>query len=181
MTRYGPLERLTADHDTSEFDCGSDAQTNWLRKHALQAQAAETSAIYVVCLAGSHRVVGYFALAAGSVEPSDAPERMTKGAGRYRIPVVLLARLGVDLGEQGRGLGKALMKEVLLRTSEAADTIGARALLIHAESDKARSFYQHLAEFEPSPTDPLHLYLLMKDLRATVGEPAAPDPDPPRS
>lgn len=175
MTRYGPLERLTADHDTSEFDCGSEAQTNWLRKHALQAQAAETSAVYVLSLAGSRRVVCYFALAAGSVEPSEAPERVTKGAGRYRIPVVLLARLGVDLGEQGRGLGKALMKEVLLRTSEAAGTVGARALLIHAESEAARSFYQHLAEFEPSPTDSLHLYLLMKDLRATIGEQAVPN------
>ncbi len=173
MTRYDVVERLTPDHDTSEFDCGSEAQTNWLRKHALQAQAAETCAVYVVCLPGSRRVVGYFALAAGSVEPSEAPERGTKGASRFRIPVVLLARLGVDLGEQGVGLGKALMKDVLLRTVEAADTIGARALLIHAESEPARSFYQHLAEFEPSPTDSLHLYLLMKDLRATVGEPAA--------
>ena len=120
-------------------------------------------------------MVGYFALAAGSVEPSEAPERVTKGAGRYRIPVILLARLGVDVGEQGRGLGKALLKEVLLRTSEAAGTVGARALLIHAESEAARAFYEHLAEFEPSPTDPLHLYLLMKDLRATIGEPVIPN------
>ncbi|MBI2778159.1 MAG: GNAT family N-acetyltransferase [Chloroflexi bacterium] len=170
MTRYGPLERLTADHDTSEFDCGSDAQTNWLRKHALQAQAAETAAVYVVCAARSRRVVGYFALAAGSVELSEAPGRVTRGTGRYPIPVILLARLGVDASEQGRGLGRALMKEVLLRTSEAADTVGARALLIHAESEAARSFYQHLAEFEPSPTDALHLFLLMKDLRATIDE-----------
>lgn len=174
MKRYGPLERLTADHETSEFDCGSEAQTNWLRRHALQAQAAETSAVYVVSLARSRRVVGYFALAAGSVERSKAPGRVTKGAGRHHIPVILLARLGGDLGEQRRGLGTALMKEVLLRTSEAADTVGARALLIHAESDAARSFYQHLAEFEPSPTDPLHLFLLMKDLRATLGESAPP-------
>lgn len=170
MTRYGPLERLTPEDDTSEFDCGSEAQTNWLRRHALQAQSAETAAVYVVCAPGSRRVVGYFALAAGSVEPHDAPERVTKGTGRYRIPVVLLARLGVDIGEQGRGLGRALVKEVLLRTSEAADAVGARALLVHAESDAARSFYEHLAEFETSPTDPLHLFLLMKDLRATIGE-----------
>jgi GNAT superfamily N-acetyltransferase len=174
VKRYGPLERLTADHETSDFDCGSEAQTNWLRRHALQAQAAETSAVYVVSLARSRRVVGYFALAAGSVERPKAPGRVTQGAGRHHIPVILLARLGVDLGEQRRGLGTALMREVLLRTSEAADTVGARALLIHAESDAARSFYQHLAEFEPSPTDPLHLFLLMRDLRATIGEPAPP-------
>lgn len=183
MSRYSPLERLTAQHDTSDFDCSSAAQTNWLRNHALQTQAAETSAVYVVCRAGDARVVGYFALAAGSVEPSEAPQRVTKGAGRYRVPVVLLTRLGVDVQEQGRGLGKALMKEVLLRTAEAANTIGARALLIHADSESARAFYQHLGEFESSPTDPLHLYVLMKDLRATVGEPAAAgqarSPDPP--
>src|SRR3990172_1788029 len=121
------------DRRARSFDCGSEAQTNWLRRHALQAQAAETSAVYVVSLARSRRVVGYFALAAGSVERSKAPRRVTKGAGRHHIPVILLARLGVDLGEQRRGLGTALMKEVLLRTSEAADTVGARALLIHAE------------------------------------------------
>jgi GNAT superfamily N-acetyltransferase len=168
VTRYGPLERLTPEHDTTEFDCGSDAQTNWLRRHALQAQAAETAAVYVVCAAGSRRVVAYFALAAGSVERSDAPQRVTRGTGRYPIPVILLARLGVDLSEQGHGLGRALLKEVLLRTSAAADTVGARALLIHAESEMARAFYHHLAEYEPSPTDALHLFLLMKDLRATI-------------
>lgn len=168
MTRYGALERLTPEHDTSEFDCGSEAQTGWLRMHALQAQAAETAAVYVVGAADSRRVVAYFALSAGSVEPSDAPPRVTRGTGRYPVPVILLARLGVDLSEQGHGLGRALLKEVLLRTSEAADTVGARALLIHAESDTARAFYRHLAEFEPSPTDALHLFLLMKDLRATI-------------
>ena len=168
MSRYGPLERLTPEHDTSEFDCGSEAQSNWLRRHALHAQAAETAAVYVVCAGDRRRVLAYFALAAGSVEPSDAPHPITRGIGRYPVPVILLARLGVDRGEQSRGLGRALLKEVLLRTSAAADTIGARALLIHAEADTARAFYQHLAEFEPSPTDALHLFLLMKDLRATI-------------
>lgn len=168
MSRYGVLERLTPEHDTSEFDCGSEAQTSWLRKHALQAQAAETAAVYVVCAAESRRVVAYFALSAGSVKLSAAPPRVTRGTGRYAVPVILLARLGIDFSEQGRGLGRALLKEVLLRTSEAADTVGARALLIHAESNAARAFYQHLAEFEPSPTDALHLFLLMKDLRATI-------------
>jgi len=169
VSRYRPPERLTAEHDTSTFDCGSPAQTDWLRKHAVHAQVAGTSVVYVTCRSGERRVVGYFALAAGSVEPVDAPPRITTGAGRYRVPVVVLARLGVDRGEQGHGLGRALLKDALLRTAAAADTIGARALLIHAESETARAFYRHLAEFEPSPTDPLHLYLLMKDLRRAVG------------
>ena len=96
MTRYGALEGLTPEHDTSEFDCGSEAQTSWLRRHALQAQAAETAAVYVVCAADSRRVVAYFALSAGSVEPSAAPPRVTRGTGRYPVPVILLARLGIE-------------------------------------------------------------------------------------
>jgi GNAT superfamily N-acetyltransferase len=169
VSRFRPPERLAAEHDVAGFDCGSPAQTDWLRRHALQAQAAGTSVVFVTCPVGERRVVGYFALAAGSVEPADAPPRITAGAGRYRIPVVVLTRLGVDRVEQGRGLGSALLKEALLRTAAAADTIGARALLIHAESATARAFYLHLAEFEPSPSDPLHLYLLMKDIRHAVG------------
>ena len=169
MSRYRPPERLAAEHDVAGFDCGSAAQTDWLRRHALQAQAAGASVVYVARLVHEGRVVGYFALAAGSVEPADAPPRVTTGVGRYRMPVVLLTRLGVHTGEQGRGLRRALLKEALIRTAGAADTIGARALLIHAESEAARAFYLHLAEFEPSPSDPLHLYLLMKDLRRAVG------------
>ena len=81
---------------------------------------------------------------------------------------MLLARLAVDRTQQGRGLGKALIKDGLLRTVEAADIAGIRALLVHAKDDEARAWYEAL-EFEPSPTDPCHLFLLMKDLRALLG------------
>ena len=84
---------------------------------------------------------------------------------RYPIPVIILTRLGVDLTAQGNGLGRALVKDMLLRVASASHTIGARALLIHCESEDARQSYMHIAEFEPSPTDPLHLYLLLSDLR----------------
>ncbi len=169
MSRYSAVEPLSAEHETDDFDCGSAAQTNWLRKHALQAQQSGTSRVYVVCLAGSRRVVGYHALAAGSVERESSPTRVRRGTGQHPIPVILLTRLGVHLAEQGRGLGTALVKDVLQRVASAGQEIGVRALLIHAESEQARAFYQRLAEFEPSPTDPLHLFLLMKDLKATIG------------
>jgi len=90
--------------------------------------------------------------------------------GRSPIPVILLARLGVDLRAQRHGLGTALAKDAMLRAHQAAGTIGARALLIHAESATGRDFYLHLEEFEPSPTDPLHLVLLMGDIEAILGE-----------
>ena len=92
-----------------------------------------------------------------------------KGLARHPVPVMLLARLAVDLTWQGRGLGKALVKDALLRTAAAADIAGIRALLVHAKDDEARGWYEAL-EFEPSPTDPYHLFLLMKDLRAMLSE-----------
>jgi GNAT superfamily N-acetyltransferase len=169
LAEFGPVGPLTASHETGTFDCGSPAQTEWLRGYALQAQAAGTSRVYVSTAAGSPVVMGYYALAAGSVEYTGAPERLRKGTGRHPVPVVLLSRLGVDVRAQGQGLGAALVRDALLRVIAAADVIGVRALLIHAESEKARGFYEHLAEFEKSPTDPLHLMLLMKDLRRALG------------
>jgi GNAT superfamily N-acetyltransferase len=157
-------------HDVSLFDCGSEAQTRWLRQVARMAQVARTAVVYVVAPEGEDRVVGYYALAAASVAQADAPSSLLKSAGRSPIPVILLARLGVDLGAQRHGLGAALVKDAMLRAHQAAETVGARALLIHAESAMARDFYMHLAEFEPSPTDPLHLVLLMADIDAILSE-----------
>ena len=157
-------------HDVSAFDCGSDAHTKWLRRVAPTAQASRTAAVYVVTPEGEDRVVGYFALAAASIAQADAPPPLLKAAGRSPIPVILLARLGVDLGAQGQGLGIALVKDAMIRAHQAAETVGARALLVHAESATARDFYMHLAEFEPSRTEPLHLILPMADIEVILGE-----------
>jgi hypothetical protein len=97
------------------------------------------------------------------------PERARKGAGRYPQPVALLARLGVDIDHEGAGLGAGMLQDVFVRLVELSDDIGCRGLLVHAESIEARAFYVHLVpEFEPSPTDQLHLVLLMKDIRRTL-------------
>ena len=162
---YSAVERISTRHETAEFDCGSDAQTTWLRRHALQADRADSTRVLVVTRGDDPRVVGYYALSAGSVEPGGAPARVAKGMPRHPLPVIVLTRLGVDRSEQGRGLGRALVKDALLRAATAADAIGVRAILIHCESEAARDFYLRVAEFEPSPTDPLHLFLLMSDLR----------------
>lgn len=173
--RFDPAVRFEPGrHDVSPFDCGSEAQTRWLRQAAPTAQAARTAVVYVVTPTGEDRVVGYYALAAASVARADAPPSLLERAGRSAIPVVLLARLGVDTTAQGLGLGAALVKDAMVRAHRAAETIGARALLIHAESPTARDFYQHVAEFEVSPTDPLHLVLLMADIEAILGPASAP-------
>jgi GNAT superfamily N-acetyltransferase len=95
---------------------------------------------------------------------------LTQGGGGYHQPVVILTRLGVDRSAQGAGLGHALVVDALRRIAAASEVIGVCAVLIHCESDAAREFYLRLAKFEPSPTDPMHLLLLIKDLRRALGQ-----------
>ncbi|MFI7027979.1 GNAT family N-acetyltransferase [Microbispora rosea] len=162
------MSPVTKGDDLDGFDCGSPAQSEWLTRHALQAHASGGRRVYVVRGMGCGKVAGYYALAAGSVTPGEAPARLLKGAGRHAQPVVILARLGVDRAAQGIGLGRALVADALRRVARVADQIGVRALLIHCESETARAFCLRLAAFEQSPSDPLHLLpllLLMKDLR----------------
>lgn len=169
MTDYRRVEPIAADHEVAEFDCGSEAQTGWLRQHALQAHRSDTAKVYVICPGGARRVAGYYALAAGSVAHDLAPPRLTKGIGRYPIPVVVLTRLGVDLRDQGQGLGSELVRDAILQTSLVARKIGIRALLIHAETVEAAQFYRRISTaFVASPADPQDLMLLMKDLRRTL-------------
>jgi GNAT superfamily N-acetyltransferase len=165
---YSPVEDLGPKHDLAAFDCGSDAQTTWLRRHALQSQSGGMSRVFVVRRLDGDKVVGYYALTTGSVLNAEASMRLTAGAGGYDIPVIVLTRLGVDLSEQGRGLGRALVVDAFRRVDRISDDVGVRALLIHAEDAEARNFYLRLASFEPSPVDDLQLLLILKDLRRAI-------------
>ncbi|MGH8909684.1 MAG: GNAT family N-acetyltransferase [Egibacteraceae bacterium] len=118
---------------------------------------------------GSHQVIAYYAWTMAQIAVGDAPDRLRQGAGRYPQPVALLARLGVDSDHEKRGLGAGLLRDVFARLTALSDDIGCRGLLVHAENAEARAFYQHLVpEFACSPTDDLHLVLLMKDIRRTL-------------
>jgi len=165
---FSAVQKLDASHDVDGFDCGKEPLDRFLQRHALVNQKAGSAQTYVVCR-GEQRVAGYYSLAVGAVEHAEAPGRVSTGLARHPIPVMLLARLAIDRAEQGKGLGKALLKDALLRTAQAADIAGIRALLVHAKDDEARAWYEQF-DFEPSPTDPYHLFLLMKDLRALLGE-----------
>ena len=168
MESLTPVGKLNNSHDVEGFDCGKEPLNRFLKRHALANQKASSSQTYVVCRGGG-RVIGYYALAVGAVEYEEAPGRVTKGLARHPVPVMLLARLAVNRAEQGQGFGKALLKNAILRTAQAADIAGMRALLVHAKDDEARAWYEGF-DFEPSPTDALHLFLLMKDLRALLGD-----------
>jgi GNAT superfamily N-acetyltransferase len=168
----GTVEKLASHHDVTEFDCGRFELNQFLQRFALPSQHANSSQTYVVCR--GQRVVGFYSLAVGAVARDDAPPRAGKGLARHPIPVMIVARLAVDQTEQRAGLGRALLKDALLRTSQAADIAGIRALVAHAKDEDAREWYEQF-DFEPSPTDPLHLFLLMKDVKRLLLPPSAGD------
>lgn len=164
MTRYSRPRPITNDDDLSAFSCGEPSLDEWLRRFALANHLAGGSRCFVTCR--QEKVVGYYALATASIQHDDATRRVRQGMPRP-IPAVLLGRLAVDQKEQGHGLGKHLLRDAIIRTLDAADLVGVRVLLVDALSEDARAFYLRF-DFEPSPTDAMHLMLLLKDARALL-------------
>ena len=160
--RVAKLERR---HAVDGFDCGRDALNKFLIRYAFLNQQANASQSYLA-LSGEN-VVGYYTLAVGQVEFAGAPERLKKGLARHPVPIMLLARLAVAKDGQGKGLGAGLLKDAMLRTVAAAGIAGIRALAVHAKDDESKAFYERF-DFLPSPTDPYHLYRLIKDIRACL-------------
>lgn len=163
---YNSVRKLAASDNDEVFDSGQPALNQYLQRFALTNQKANSAQTYVCRQDGV--VVGFYSLAVGSVEPKNAAPRVLKGMARHPVPVMILARLAVDLKHQGVGLGRALLRDALLRTTQAADIAGIRALLVHAKDDAARQWYLNW-EFEPSETDQFHLFLLLKDLKVILG------------
>jgi GNAT superfamily N-acetyltransferase len=166
---FSPPALLTTAHEVEAFNCGNESLNQYLKRFALTNTAAGTARTYVTTSREAPIVVGYYSLAAGSVERASAPERVARGIPAHPVPVVLLARLADEQTVQGRGLGKGLLRDALQRTLSAAEVIGIRAVLVHAKDPGAAAFYAKFG-FAPSPTDPLHLMLLMKDIRRSLEE-----------
>ncbi|MCK9496839.1 MAG: GNAT family N-acetyltransferase [Dehalococcoidia bacterium] len=162
-TPLSAIEPLSRTHQTELFECREPELTEWLRRFALVGQQSKSIRVYVVHR--GERVVGYYALAAGAASRATAPERISRGLPGNPIPVIVLARLAVDQTEERRGLGRALLRDCLVRAAVTADMIGARALFVDAKNEDARAFYERFG-FKPSPINPLQLFLLMKDIRA---------------
>jgi GNAT superfamily N-acetyltransferase len=167
MPRFGDPEPLAAHHVLEGFDCGTPSLNIWLLEHTRHAAAAGSAKTYVVGDAEQQRVIGYHALAAAAISPEEATARARRGQPRHPIPAVLLARLAVDTSVQGRGIGAFLLRDTMLRALSASERIGARVLLVHALHAEARRFYERWG-FEVSPTDPLNLQLLFKDVRKSL-------------
>jgi GNAT superfamily N-acetyltransferase len=159
------IEKLQRTHDVDTFDCGQDALNRYLQNYALISQRANAAQTYVGI--SDNDIMGYYTLAVGQVTYEEAPERLTKGLSRNPVPVMLLARLAVDLNWQGEGVGAGLLRNSMQRTMQAAEIAGIRAFIVHAKDKTAKNFYEHF-DFMPSPTDPYHLYLLTKDIRKLI-------------
>jgi len=159
------IEKLHRGHTLDGFDCGREALNRFLTRYALTNQQAGASQTYVA-VAGAE-VVGYYTLVVGQVEYDGAPERLKKGLARHPVPIMLLARLAIATKWQGKGLGSGLLKDAMLRTLQAADIAGIRSFAVHAKDDEARAFYERF-DFIASPSDPYHLFRLLKDIRAVL-------------
>ena len=164
MTLSAP-QPLDAHHRVTEFDCGKPTLTEWLLRHARQAQASGSARTFVCC--ESDRVAGYYSLTVGQIDTLDAPDRIRRGMGQYPIPLVVLARLAVDLDYQRRGLGVSLLQDAIRRSLAVAEHAGIRALLTQPLDAQADAFYRRFG-FESLPQGERHLILLLKDARRQV-------------
>jgi GNAT superfamily N-acetyltransferase len=154
------VEKLRGDHAVEAFDCGRAELNRYLHRSARQNQLAGAAQTYVGIV--GETLVGYYSLAVGQVSLEDSPERLKKGLAKHPIPIMLLARLAVDRRWQRQRVGKALLRDAMQRTVQAADIAGIRAFAVHAKDDEARRFYEHF-DFVPSPVDPMHLFVLLRD------------------
>jgi GNAT superfamily N-acetyltransferase len=148
---------LLADvHDVIGFDSGVAALDDWLKRRARANQAGGAARVYVAA-DDDHRVAAYYALAAGAILLSEAPGRLRRNM-PDPIPMALLGRLAIDRAHQGKGLGAALLKDAVLRITEASAIVGMRGILVHAISDGAKLFYERHG-FLASPGNPMTLVM----------------------
>jgi GNAT superfamily N-acetyltransferase len=162
MSEFSAIALLDSRHDRSHFDCGTEPLNVYLKQFALQNQKKGMIRNYVTCR--GLQIVGYYSLAYGSAAQTNVPSALTKGIGNYPIPLMILARLAVDIHSKGQGLGKALLKNAVLRSLQGAEIAGLKSLFVQAKDNDAVQFYAKHG-FIPSPNDPLHLFFPLESLR----------------
>lgn len=153
--------------NTTDFNSGEESLDRNLVERALTNHLADLGRCYVCVDADRNKVLGYYTLSAVAVEHADLPGKVRRNAPNP-VPAVLMGRLAIDTKAQGSGLGRFLVRDAILSTLAAADRIGVRILLVHALHEQAAGFYESLG-FKRSPTDPLHLYVLLSDARKSLG------------
>lgn len=155
MNLHAP-ESLSSDHKVNSFACGESVLDEWLKRRALSNQSSGASRTFVVTTI-DREVMGYYALAAGAVAHQDATRSIRQNM-PDPLPVMVLARLAVDVRAQGIKLGAALLQDALNRCLQVSRNTGVRAMLVHALNDRARQFYEYYG-FKASPVHPMTLML----------------------
>ncbi len=158
---------IEATDNTADFDSGEESLDRYLADRALTNHLADLGRCYVCVDGDTDKVLGYYTLSAVAVEHADLPGKVRRNAPNP-VPAVLMGRLAIDTKAQGSGLGRFLVRDAILSTLAAADRIGVRILLVHALHEQAATFYEKLG-FKRSPTDQLHLYVLLADARKSLG------------
>jgi GNAT superfamily N-acetyltransferase len=165
MGGISPPEPLTSAHDLSAFDCGVPELNDWLKLRAALSEA-KTSRTYIVT--NDRRVVAYYCLSAGAVLRGELPSSKLRRNTPEQVPVIAIGRLAVDRACQGKGYGKGLLKDAILRAISAANSIGVRAILVHAKDDMAAEYYRACG-FLPSPINTHTLVLPIETAIAALG------------
>ncbi len=160
--QFSSPEVLDKKHVLSAFACGNPNLDEWLIRYARQAHTSGSARTFVVT--ESNKVVGYYSLTVGQIEPLDAPERIQKGMGRHPIPVIILARLAVSKSHHGLGIGRGLLQDAIRRSLAITEQAGIRALLTHPIDENAANFYRRFG-FVSSPLREQQFLLLLKDAR----------------
>jgi GNAT superfamily N-acetyltransferase len=160
-----PPQPLADHHRLDDFNSGVASLDGWLKRRSRASQASGATRTFVAMNGDS--IAGYYALASGAVSTGSATGRFRRNMPEP-IPVVVLARLAVDVAYHGKGFGRALFRDGALRVLNAADSIGIRGVIVHAISDDAKAFYLAIG-FDPSPLDPMTLMITLADIRALVG------------
>jgi GNAT superfamily N-acetyltransferase len=164
------IEPLGREHDRSRFDCGEPALNEYLVRYARQNQESGIARTFVAVFDEEpNRILGYYSLTVAGIDKANLPQAAIKRFPNHPIPVVRLARLAVDRGAQGCGLGEDLLMDALTRCLRAAREIGIAAVLLDAKHDRAKRFYARY-EFESLPGHPLTLWLPMASIRRLFGE-----------
>ncbi|MEO0414334.1 MAG: GNAT family N-acetyltransferase [Verrucomicrobiota bacterium] len=159
---------LTQAHGVDDFDCGVIELNLFLQRYAKGNSKNGSAKTFVTCRSGTDEVVGYYSINCGSVIHVEAPDRLSKGLPRHEIPVILLSRLAVDQSFRGKGLGPELVRDAFLRIIRISDEVGCRAVVVDAKDSGVAAFYKKLG-FLAFDANPLRLFVLMKDVRKSVG------------
>ena len=157
-------EKLKAEHDVSAFNSGEPTLDDWLKRRALANEESGASRTYVVC--SGNQVVGYYALANGAIAHNEVTGRVRRNM-PDPIPAMVIGRLAIDQAYQGQGIGAALLRDAILRTLQAAEIAGIRAILVHAISDAAKKFYER-SGFYASPVNPMTLMISLADIEKAL-------------